>query len=71
MKNYILVLFCFSFLIPRVQSQNKDADIYGFVISFIEIVEKAYNCSNIDRIFVELFKKANDFEICIEHLKKS
>ena len=32
---------------------------------------KVFDFSDIDGIFVELFKKANDFEICIEHLKRS
>jgi len=38
--------------------------------SFNEIIDKVFDFSDIDRICVELFKKAFDFEICIEHLKK-
>jgi len=30
-----------------------------------------FDYANIDRIFVKLFKKTNDFEICTEHLKRS
>jgi len=47
-------------------SQNND-----FVNSINEIIDKVNNYSDIDRIFVKLFKKANDFDICIEHLKIS
>ena len=42
-----------------------------FVNSFNEIIDKVYNYSDIDGIFVKLFKKANDFEICIEHFKRT
>ena len=46
------------------------SEINDFVNSFNEIIDKEYNYSNIDRIFVKLFKKAKLFEICIEHLKR-
>ena len=48
------------------KSQNND-----FVNSFNEIIDQVYDYSKVDGIFVELFKKANYFEICIEHLKIS
>ena len=37
----------------------------------IEIIDKEYNYSKVDGIFVELFKKAKLFEFCIEHFKRS
>jgi len=37
----------------------------------LQIIDKILIFSDIDKIFVELFKKANDFEIYIEHLKRS
>ena len=46
-------------------------EINDFINSFNEIVDTVYNYSNIEEIFVEFFKKAIDFEICIEHLKRS
>ena len=45
-------------------------EINDLVNSFNEIIDKVYNYSKVDGIFVELFKKANYFEIYIEHLKK-
>ena len=45
-------------------------EINDFINSFKKIVKTVYNYSNIEEIFVELFKKANYFEIYIEHLKK-
>ena len=45
--------------------------INDFVNSLNEIIDKVFDFSDIDKIFVELFKKAFDFEICIEHLKRS
>ena len=49
---------------------NTISEIYDFIDSFLIIIEKVYNYSPIDKICVELFKKAFDFEICIEHLKR-
>ena len=49
---------------------NTICEINDFINSFNEIIEKVYNYSPIDKICVELFKKAFDFEIYIEHLKK-
>jgi len=49
---------------------NTICEITDFINSFNEIIEKVYNYSPIDKICVELFKKAFDFEIYIEHLKK-
>ena len=46
-------------------------EIYDFINSFNEIIDKVSNYSDIDKIFVELFKNAFDFEICIEHLKST
>ena len=46
-------------------------EINDFVNSFHEIIDKVLIFSDMDKIFVELFKKANDFEICIEHLKRT
>ena len=45
-------------------------EINDFINSFNEIIDKVYNYSPIDGICVEYFKKANYFEIHIEHLKK-
>ena len=45
--------------------------INDFVNSLNEIIDKVFDFSDIDKIFVELFKKANYFKIYIEHLKKS
>ena len=42
-----------------------------FVNSFNKIVDKESNYSNIDKIFAELFKKANDFDIWHRRFKKS
>ena len=47
------------------------SEINDLVNSFIEIIDQVYNYSNIEEIFVKFFKKANDFEIYIEHLKRS
>jgi len=33
-------------------------------------IDKMFDSASIDKIFVKLFKKANDFEICIEHFKR-
>ena len=41
-----------------------------FVNSFNEIIEKIFDYSDIDRFSAELFKKANYFEFCIEHIKR-
>jgi len=49
---------------------NTICEINDFINSFKKIVKTVYNYSNIEEIFVELFKKANYFEIYIEHLKK-
>jgi len=46
-------------------------EINDFINSFNEIIDKVSNYSPIDKFFVELFKKANYFEICTEHLKIS
>jgi formyltetrahydrofolate synthetase len=46
-------------------------EINDFVNSFDEIIDKVSNYSIIDGIFVELFKKAKLFDICLEHLKRS
>jgi len=35
------------------------------------IIDKVFDYSDIRKIFVKLFKKAFDFEICIEHLKRN
>jgi len=45
--------------------------INDFINSFNEIIDKVYDYSKVDGIFVELFKKAKLFEICIEHLKRT
>ena len=37
--------------------------------SFDEIIDKVSNYSGIDKFFVKLFKTANDFNFCLEHLK--
>ena len=42
-----------------------------FVKSYNKIIEKEFIFSDIDKIFVKLFKKAKLFEIRIEHLKRS
>jgi len=47
------------------KSQNND------FVNFLNEVDKVFDFSDIDKIFVKLFKKANYFEICIEHLKIS
>ena len=49
---------------------NTICEINDFINSFNEIIDKVYDYSKVDGIFVELFKKANYFEIYIEHLKK-
>jgi len=54
----------------RNVSINTISEINDFVISLNE-VDKMYNYSKIDKILVELFKKAKLFEICIEHLKRA
>ena len=41
-----------------------------FVNSSHEIMDKVSNYSDIDKIFVKLFKNAFDFEICLGDLKK-
>ena len=53
----------------RNVSINTKSEINDFVNSFDEIIDKVSNYSGIDKIFVELFKKANDFDFCLEHLK--
>jgi len=45
-------------------------EINDLINSFNEIIDTVFDFSDIDRIFVKLFKKANYFEIYIEHLKK-
>jgi len=50
---------------------NTICEINDFINSFNEIIDKVYDYSKVDGIFVELFKKANYFEICIEHLKRT
>ena len=50
---------------------NTICEINDFVNSFNEIIDQVYNCSPIDKLFVEFFKKAKLFDVCIEHLKKS
>ena len=47
------------------------SQIYDFVNSFNQIIDKVYNYSDIRKFFVKFFKKAKLFEICIEHLKIS
>ena len=42
-----------------------------FVNSFNEIIDKVFDFSDIDKIFVKLFKKAKLFDVCIEHLKST
>ena len=46
------------------------SEINDFVNSFNEIIDKKSNYSPITKIFVELFKKAFDFEICSNDLKR-
>ena len=46
-------------------------EINDFINSFNEIIDKIYNYSDIDGIFVKLFKKAKLFDVCIEHLKST
>ena len=46
-------------------------EINDFINSFNEIIDKIYNYSDIDKIFVKLFKKAKLFDVCIEHLKST
>ena len=46
-------------------------EMYDFINSFNEIIDKVYNYSNIDGIFVKLFKKAKLFDVCIEHFKST
>ena len=50
---------------------NTICEINDFINSFNEIIDKVYDYSKVDGIFVELFKKAKLFEICIEHLKRT
>ena len=50
---------------------NTICEINDFVNSFNEIIDQVYNCSPIDKLFVEFFKKAKLFDVCIEHLKKN
>jgi len=45
-------------------------EINDFINSFNEIIEKISNYIKVERFFVKLFKKANYFEIYIEHLKR-
>jgi len=47
------------------------SEIIDFVNSINEIIDKEYDYSKVDGIFVELFKKAKLFEIYIEHLKRA
>ena len=46
---------------------NTICEINDFINSFNETIDKMFDSAGIDKIFVKLFKKANDFEICIEH----
>ena len=55
----------------RNVSINTISGMNDFVNSFKEIIEKVSNYSTIARIFVKFFKKANDFEIYIEHFKRA
>ena len=50
---------------------NTVCEINDFINSFNEIIDKIYNYSDIDGIFVKLFKKAKLFDVCIEHLKST
>jgi len=52
-------------------SINTKFEINDFINSFNEIIDKIYNYSDIDGIFVKLFKKAKLFDVCIEHLKST
>jgi len=52
-------------------SINTKFEINDFVNSFNGIIDKVYNYSPIDKIFVKLFKKAKLFDVCIEHLKST
>ena len=54
----------------RLSKISSFSDIYDFVISFNE-VDNLYDYSPIDGIFVELFKKANDFDIWHRQFKRS
>jgi len=56
----------------KKKSKNLSAicEINDFVNSFNEIIDQVFDYSPIDGICVEFFKKAFDFEIYIEHLKK-
>ena len=46
------------------------SEMNDFVNSFNKIVIRESNYSNIDKIFAELFKKANYFDFGIDNLKE-
>jgi len=50
---------------------NTICEINDFINSFNEIIDKIYNYSSIEEIFVKFFKKAKLFDVCIEHLKST
>ena len=54
----------------RDLSINTICEINDFINSFNEIIDKVSNYIKVERFFVKLFKKAIDFEFCIEHLKR-
>ena len=45
-------------------------EINDFVNSLNEIIDKVFDTASIDKIFVKLFKRANDFEILHRAFKK-
>ena len=51
-------------------SINTISEINDFINSFNGIIDKVYNYSPIDKIFAELFKKANYFDFHTSDLKK-
>jgi len=50
---------------------NTICEINDFIHSFNEIIDKVFDFSDIDRIFVKFFKKAKLFDVCIEQLKSA
>ena len=45
-------------------------EIYDFVKSFDQIIDRVSNCIKVDGIFIKLFKKAKLFDFCLGDLKQ-
>ena len=54
----------------RNVSINTKSEIYDFVKSFDQIIDKVSNYSDTDKFFVKLFRQAKYFDFCLEHLKQ-